>query len=177
MFLEHLCPPALLYVAFSLTQIIIDIFKNMYNTAFFKLIVTIIFTIALNTLCRQGLGIVSWFIVFVPFIMMSIITTLLLFAFGLSPSAGKLDYNVNYPGDNSQNNSNVDNNSYNQIRPIDTMESRHQKKYTLNVLKGSNYNPFEARAEAYEKTHPNALKMANEQHRSIQQEDLKKWRE
>jgi hypothetical protein len=97
MILQQLCPPALLYVAFSLTQIIIDIFKNMYNTAFFKFIVTIIFTIVLNTLCKQGLGIISWFIVFVPFIMMSIITTLLLFAFGLSPSSGKLNYNVKYP--------------------------------------------------------------------------------
>ena len=75
----------------------------MYNTAFFKLIVTIIFTIALNTLCIQGLGIISWFIVFVPFIMMSIITTLLLFAFGLSPTSGRLKYNVNYPDNNLQN--------------------------------------------------------------------------
>ena len=102
MILQQLCPPALLYVAFPLTQIIIDIFKNMYNTAFFKFIVTIIFTIVLNTLCNQGLGIISWFIVFVPFIMMSIITTLLLFAFGLSPSTGKLNYNVKYPDSSSR---------------------------------------------------------------------------
>lgn len=102
MILQQLCPPALLYVAFSLTQIIIDIFKNMYNTAFFKFIVTIIFTIVLNTLCNQGLGILSWFIVFVPFIMMSIITTLLLFAFGLSPSSGKFNYNVKYSDNDSQ---------------------------------------------------------------------------
>ena len=101
MVLEKLCPPALLYVGFSLTQIIIDIFKNMYNTAFFKLIVMVIFTIVLNILCERGLGIISWFIVFVPFIMMSVITTLLLFVFGLSPSAGKLNYNVEYPGDNT----------------------------------------------------------------------------
>ena len=98
MILDKLCTPALLYVGFSLTQIIIDIFKNMYNTAFFKVIVTFIFTILLNILCKQGLGIISWFIVFVPFIMMSIITTLLLFVFGLSPATGKLDYTVDYPG-------------------------------------------------------------------------------
>ena len=102
MVLEKLCPPALLYVGFSLTQIIIDIFKNMYNTAFFKLIVMVIFTIVLNILCERGLGIISWFIVFVPFIMMSVITTLLLFVFGLSPSAGKLNYNVEYPCDNTK---------------------------------------------------------------------------
>jgi len=42
-------------------------------------------------LCERGLGIVSWFIVFIPFIFMSVITTLLLFSFGLSPNTGKVD--------------------------------------------------------------------------------------
>jgi len=95
--IEQLCAPALLYVAFSITQIIIDIFKNMYNTAFFKFVVMTIFTIVLNILCKRGLGIISWFIVFVPFIMMTVITSILLFVFKLSPSSGKLDYKVDYP--------------------------------------------------------------------------------
>uniref|UniRef100_A0A6C0HGI0 Transmembrane protein n=1 Tax=viral metagenome TaxID=1070528 RepID=A0A6C0HGI0_9ZZZZ len=96
--LDQLCAPALLYIAFSLTQIIIDIFKNLYNTAFLKFIVMILFTIVLNILCDRGLGIISWFIVFIPFIMMTIITSLLLFVFGLSPSTGSLKYNVtDYP--------------------------------------------------------------------------------
>ena len=97
MVMEQICAPAMLYVAFSITQIIIDIFKKMYNTAFFKFIVMIVFTIALNILCEQGLGIISWFIVFIPFIMMTIITTMLLYVFGLDPKSGKLDYNVQYP--------------------------------------------------------------------------------
>ena len=50
MILEELCPPALLYIAFSLTQIIIDIFKSMYNTAFFKLIV-----IFRNRVCKNSI--------------------------------------------------------------------------------------------------------------------------
>jgi len=95
--LEKLCAPAILYIAFSLTQIIIDIFKEMYNTAFFKFIVMMIFSIMLNILCKRGLGVISWFIVFVPFIMMTIITTMLLFVFGLSPATGGLDYSVDYP--------------------------------------------------------------------------------
>ena len=97
MLINKLCPPALLYLVFSLTQIIIDIFKNMYNTAFFKFIVMILFTLGLNILCQRGLGVISWFIVFVPFIMMTVITTLLLFVFGLSPSQGNLNYSVDYP--------------------------------------------------------------------------------
>jgi hypothetical protein len=97
MLIKKLCSPALLYLVFSLTQIIIDIFKNMYNTAFFKFIVMILFTLGLNILCKRGLGVISWFIVFVPFIMMTVITTLLLFVFGLSPSQGNLNYSVDYP--------------------------------------------------------------------------------
>ena len=95
--LEKLCAPAILYIAFSLTQIIIDVFKEMYNTAFFKFIVMVVFSIVLNILCSRGLGVISWFIVFVPFIMMTIITTMLLFVFGLSPTTGGLDYTVDYP--------------------------------------------------------------------------------
>ena len=89
MIIENLCPPAILYLAFSLTHIIIDIFKNLYNTAFLKFMIMIIFTIVLNVLCQNGLGIVSWIIVFIPFISMTIISSLLLMVLGLSPSTGK----------------------------------------------------------------------------------------
>lgn len=49
----------------------------------------IIFTILLNQLCMGGLTILSWFIVFIPFIMMTYVTTILLYVFGLNPSKGK----------------------------------------------------------------------------------------
>ena len=96
--LDKLCAPAILYIAFSLTQIIIDVFKTMYNTAFIKFIVMIVFALALNVLCSRGLGVISWFIVFVPFILMTIVTSILLFVFGLSPFKGGLNYTVDYPG-------------------------------------------------------------------------------
>ena len=88
--IENICTPALLYVAFSITHVIIDTFKGLYNTAMTKFIVMIIFTTVLNILCQSGLGFISWIIVFIPFIMMSIITTMILFSLGLSPSSGKL---------------------------------------------------------------------------------------
>ena len=87
----ELCAPALIYVAFSLTQVIIDTFKGLYNTAFFKLIVMIIITILLNALCQAGMGIISWIIVFIPFIFMSVIVAILLYVFGLDPATGKLN--------------------------------------------------------------------------------------
>ena len=83
MILEYICPPAILYLAFSITQIIIDVFRGDTNTAFLKFIVMIIFTLALNLLCSAGLGIISWFIVFIPFILMTYITTVLAFVFGI----------------------------------------------------------------------------------------------
>jgi hypothetical protein len=88
----NLCAPALIYVAFSLTQIVIDTFKGLYNTAFFKIIVMIIITILLNALCQSGMGIVSWIIVFVPFIFMSIIVAILLYVFGLDAATGQLKF-------------------------------------------------------------------------------------
>ena len=90
--LENLCAPALIYVCFSLTQIIIDIFKGLYNTSFFKFCVMLIFTLLLNILCEKGLGLISWTLVFVPFILMTTITAILLFAFGLDPRTGKIKH-------------------------------------------------------------------------------------
>jgi hypothetical protein len=104
MILDSYCPPAILYLGFSVTQILIDTFKGMYNTAFFKFVVMIVFATLLNILCSEGLGIISWFIVFVPFILMTYVTTILLFVFGLSPSKGKIDYNVAYTGKPSHEN-------------------------------------------------------------------------
>jgi len=92
-----LCGPAILYIGFSLIQIIIDSFKKMYNVALLKFVVMIIFTIILNILCTLDLGIISWFIVFIPFIFMTVIVTLLLFVFGLDPKKGKYNYSVDYP--------------------------------------------------------------------------------
>ena len=96
--LNDYCAPALLYVAFSLTHIIIDLFKHLYNTALVKFIVMIIFTFLLNLLCQRGLTVISWFIVFIPFITMTVITTLLLIIFGLSPFTGKVEKTHLQPG-------------------------------------------------------------------------------
>jgi hypothetical protein len=86
-----LCSPALVYVAFSVTQIIIDFFKGHPNVALMKMIVTIIFTIMLEFLCRQGLTWMSWIIVFIPFIFLSVIVGILLFVFGYDPETGSIN--------------------------------------------------------------------------------------
>jgi len=83
-----LCPPALIYIIFSIAQIIIDTFKGLYNTAFMKLVVSLLVTLLLNGLCEGGLGIISWIIVFIPFILMTFVVAMLLYIFGLNSTLG-----------------------------------------------------------------------------------------
>lgn len=88
----NLCPPAIIYLIFSITQILIDLYKGLYNTAFMKVIIASMVTLLLNILCSQGLSVVSWIIVFIPFILMTVMVSLLLYFFGLNASTGTLDY-------------------------------------------------------------------------------------
>jgi len=90
MAIEQLCPPAVIFLVFSITQIAIDTTNGYYNTAMLKAWVAIVFTILLNYLCNNGLGVVSWLIIFIPFLLMTVIISLLLFSFGLDPSTGKI---------------------------------------------------------------------------------------
>jgi hypothetical protein len=83
-----LCPPAVIYLVFSLTQILIDAFKGLYNTAFMKFVVAILVTLLLNGLCAGGLGVVSWIIVFIPFILMTFVVAMLLYIFGMNAAIG-----------------------------------------------------------------------------------------
>ena len=94
MITDKLCLPALLYIGFTLTHIVIDLFKKMYNSALLKFILMFIFTVMLNLLCKSGLTVLSWIIVFLPFILLTVITVWLLIALGLSPESGYLKYNV-----------------------------------------------------------------------------------
>jgi len=83
-----LCAPALIYVVFSLAQILIDAFKGLYNTAFMKFVVAILVTLLLNGLCDGGLGVISWIIVFIPFILMTFVVAMLLYIFGMNAAVG-----------------------------------------------------------------------------------------
>ena len=104
----NLCAPAIIYLIFSITQILIDTFKGLYNTAFMKSIVMVMVTILLNILCEMGLSVVSWVIVFIPFIMMTVIVSMLLYIFGLDTSTGKLNYTSSNSNTTSTNGVTVD---------------------------------------------------------------------
>ena len=91
----NLCGPVVLYLGFSLIQIIIDIFRQHFNVALLKFIVMIVFGTVLNILCSKNLTLVAWLLVFIPFIFMTVITTLLLIAFGLDPQGNLFDISNN----------------------------------------------------------------------------------
>lgn len=103
----NLCPPAIIYIIFSITQILIDTFKGLYNTAFIKIIVMIMITFLLQILCQSGLNVVSWIIVFIPFILMTVIVSMLLYIFGLNATTGKLNYSCNDDKKTAKNPQNV----------------------------------------------------------------------
>ena len=104
----NLCAPAIIYLIFSITQILIDTFKGLYNTAFVKIIVMIMVTLLLNILCERGLGVVSWIIVFIPFLLMTVVVSMILYVFGLDTATGKLNYDCQKSNTNCGKNITID---------------------------------------------------------------------
>ena len=82
--------PALIYLIYSFTHVVVDTYKGLYNTAMIEIWVGIVFTLLLNIMCQQGLGIVSWLIISIPFILMTVIASMLLFMFRLNPATGQV---------------------------------------------------------------------------------------
>ena len=81
--LNNICTPALIYLIFALSQIIIDTYKRAYNIAFVKFIQMVVFTLMLNLLCARNLSWISWLIIAVPFLFMGFMTILLLYVLKL----------------------------------------------------------------------------------------------
>ncbi len=92
--LEKMCSPAIIYMIFSITHVFIELFRKNYNTAFVKFMTMVLFTVLLNILCERNLTIVSWFLVFIPFIVTTFITTILMMTFGISFFDKDLKYNI-----------------------------------------------------------------------------------
>ena len=90
MAIETLCTPALLFLIYSFTQIVLDTIHGLFNTALIKFILSIFITITLNMLCLKRLKIISWIIVFIPFIFLTIITSIIVLGIGLNPYMGSI---------------------------------------------------------------------------------------
>ena len=92
----------------------------------------IIFALIINILCDLGYNVIAWFLVFIPIIMMTIISTLLLKVFGLNPNEDNLQKNIEYP-ENNKNNKNNENNENNQDINLSGVNLLNQQKY-INLM-------------------------------------------
>jgi ABC-type dipeptide/oligopeptide/nickel transport system permease component len=110
--------PALIYLIFSFTHVVIDTYKGLYNTAVIEIWIGIVFTILLNLLCDSGLGIISWLIISIPFILMTVIASILLFAFKLNPATGTAMNQPNQPPPNQPPNQPPPNQPSNYAYPV-----------------------------------------------------------
>jgi len=75
-FIESLCPPALLYLLYSMIHVAFDVSLGMYATALIKLVMALAGVVILDALCSVELGIVSWAIVVTPFIMVALASSI-----------------------------------------------------------------------------------------------------
>lgn len=93
--LEKICPPALLYLGFSLIQITIDLFQGQYETSLLKFVIMFIFTAIFNILCLNGYTKLVWIIVIFPIIMLTYISSVLFYVFGIHPEKSSVRVNKN----------------------------------------------------------------------------------
>lgn len=75
-FLNQLCPPALLYAFFIAIQLGFDVADLRLWTATSKVIFGGATIYVLDLLCRLDLGVVSWFVVAIPFIVTALATSI-----------------------------------------------------------------------------------------------------
>jgi hypothetical protein len=84
----QLCGPIIIYIMFSLLQIILDLLKGLYNSAGVKLIISALITACLHFLCNKGWDLVAWIIVLTPLLFAAAITAFVLYKLRLNSTFG-----------------------------------------------------------------------------------------
>lgn len=77
-FIDSLCPPALLYLLYITVHVGLDLSLGLYVTAVSKVLMGVAGVLILDALCAVDLGVVSWVIVAVPFIMVALASSIAL---------------------------------------------------------------------------------------------------
>ena len=93
--LSFLCTPALIYLIFMLVHVIIEMFNGNNKGSLLQLIIGTLITLLLQLLCMKGMNLISWIIVFIPFISYTYMMILLYNAFGIRPKENQAKYLVN----------------------------------------------------------------------------------
>ena len=145
-----ICPPALVYIFFTIIQILIDFYQEKINESFEKCISGILVSALLILLCKKGLVTIAWIIVLVPFILMTFIIGLLIFVLGYDYSSGNFSNKCENIFINSDNKVTIDGKGniliYNPEYDINTNPVYYNKPYivvpTNNKIKNSNNDDF-----------------------------------
>jgi len=83
--LSTLCPPAMLYLVLSLVStlgMVVNSFSLL--SILFKVVFVLMWTWILNFICLKGYGMVSWFLVLFPFIMVFLFMFMMLDVMAMS---------------------------------------------------------------------------------------------
>ena len=94
MIIDTLCPPAIVFIVFTLIHIIMELYDYRYKRALLKTILAVLVVCLLEALCLSNMEIISWVIVFMPLIIYSYMTLVIYFVFGLNPSEKMKRYEV-----------------------------------------------------------------------------------
>lgn len=88
---KQICPPALIFVIYMAIQVVIDIFQGYFNTAIVKIVILFIFGAGLNMLCQEGFTVVAWVLIFIPFVLMSLIVVIILYMLDKKETVGNVE--------------------------------------------------------------------------------------
>ena len=107
-FIDSLCPPALLYLLYITIHVGLDLSLGHFVTAASKVLMGVAGVVILDALCSVDLGVVSWVIVAVPFIMVALASSIAL-GLGMDRVASKYLQEMFTPltGDNLKNRNRV----------------------------------------------------------------------
>ena len=88
MFFSSLCIPALVYMIFMMVHVIVATFEENYNDAILNVILGVLMTLLLQVICLRGMSVISWIIVFIPFIFYTYMIMIIGYVFGANPQRG-----------------------------------------------------------------------------------------
>lgn len=92
------CSPALLLLSFSAAYMVVQVYHRHWGTFFETALISAVLAMLLQALCARHLTVVAWIVVFVPFIYMSLVISLVAYslipfsASSSSASSGNLIY-------------------------------------------------------------------------------------
>lgn len=95
MFFTNFCSPALIYLIFVIIHVVMEMKEKNTHGAILQLLIGIMMTLLLQVLCMRGMTILSWIIVFIPFIFYTYMMILLYNVFGVEPSENVKNFLVN----------------------------------------------------------------------------------